>query len=103
MADFIAKPTLEFTQSNIGEHAFSSQFLDGVFIYDPEGNLVWGKKYDAATGQSSSYEHLLPDISRILQQATRLSVDEISPSVRYMGVEDEPYLAATARGCDSDG
>lgn len=39
MADFIAKPTLEFTQSNIGEHAFSSQFLDGVFIYDPRA--IW--------------------------------------------------------------
>ncbi|EGQ9853534.1 diguanylate cyclase [Vibrio cholerae] len=103
MADFIAKPTLEFTQSNIGEHAFSSQFLDGVFIYDPDGNLVWGKKYDAATGQTSSYEHLLPDFSRILQQATRLSVNEISTSVRYMVVEDEPYLAATSRVCDSDG
>ncbi|ENM3888825.1 diguanylate cyclase [Vibrio cholerae] len=24
MADFIAKPTLEFTQNNIGEHTFSS-------------------------------------------------------------------------------
>lgn len=52
MADFIAEPNLEFTQSNIGEHAFTSQFLDGVFIYDPEGNLVWGKKYDAATGRA---------------------------------------------------
>ncbi|WP_154171451.1 sensor domain-containing diguanylate cyclase [Vibrio metoecus] len=103
MANFIAHPTAEFIESNIGEHAFTSQFLDGIFIFDPSKKLVWGEKYDSELDKSVSYEYLLPDFSGILLQAQRLSTDKVSTSVRYMVVDDEPYLAATSRVCDSEG
>ncbi|EEY98786.1 GGDEF family protein [Vibrio sp. RC586] len=103
MAEFIAKPTSEFITSNIGDHAFTSQYLDGIFIFAPDQTLIWGKKYDSFVDQSVTYDYLLPDFSGILQQAHALSKEKISTMVRYIVVGGEPYLAATARVCNSEG
>ncbi|ENO8415644.1 diguanylate cyclase [Vibrio mimicus] len=103
MAAFIASPNNAFIENNIGDLSFTSQFLDGIFIFDPMKKLVWGKKYDSETDQSVSYDHLLADFAGILDQAQHLSTEGVSTTVRYMVVDEEPYLAATARVCNSEG
>ncbi len=46
MVDFVQHPTQEFVDSSIGVHAFTSQFINGFFIFSPDKRLVWGKVLD---------------------------------------------------------
>lgn len=103
MADYIAQPNAQFIEDGIGVHAFQSKALDGIFIFTPDEQLVWGMKYDSETGLVEAYQPFIPYFPIILSEARRNRSEYVEASVRFVVVDQEPYLAATARVCNSEG
>lgn len=103
MAEYIAHPTAEFITDSIGIHAFTSKALDGIFIFTPEGRLVWGMSYDVERKQQADYTSFIPYFSTILGEPQRAGTDYVDVRVRFVVIDQEPYLAATSRVCNSEG
>lgn len=103
MADYIVSPDPSFVEDSIGIHAFTSQSLDGIFIFAPDASLVWGMQYDDEVGQQIGYDSFIPYFPVMLRESQRSSADMVDPKVRFVVIDQEPYLAAASRVCDSEG
>ncbi|WP_441257098.1 sensor domain-containing diguanylate cyclase [Vibrio sp. Vf1514] len=103
LAEYIADPDPEFIEDSIGIHAFQSKALDGIFIFTPDEQLVWGMKYDFEQRKVGDYQSFLPYFPIILSEPKRASRDYVEAKVRFVVVGQEPFLAATSRVCTSEG
>lgn len=103
MADYIENPDPSFITDSIGIHAFTSKALDGIFIFTPESRLVWGMSYDIDSGQQADYRSFIPYFPVILGEPQRASQEYVDAKVRFVVIDQEPYLAATSRVCNSKG
>ncbi|WP_254917214.1 CHASE4 domain-containing protein, partial [Vibrio sp. V08_P9A1T1] len=102
MADFIAKPNDDFIRDSIGTHTFESKSLDGIFIFNPDVQLVWGQRYDYETGHEASYDAIRYNFGDILADAMKAPKDFIKPNLSFIVIDDKPFIVATSRVCNSD-
>ncbi|WP_170889656.1 diguanylate cyclase [Vibrio sp. B1-2] len=102
MADFIAKPNDDFIRDSIGTHIFESKSLDGIFIFNPDVQLVWGQRYDYETGHEASYDAIRYNFGDILADAMKAPKDFIKPNLSFIVIDDKPFIVATSRVCNSD-
>ncbi|MFH4621668.1 sensor domain-containing diguanylate cyclase [Vibrio furnissii] len=82
LAEYIADPDPEFIEDSIGIHAFQSKALDGIFIFTPDEQLVWGMKYDFEQRKVGDYQSFLPYFPIILSEPKRASRDYVEAKVR---------------------
>ncbi|MGC7856570.1 diguanylate cyclase [Vibrio anguillarum] len=97
MADFIAKPNDDFIRDSIGTHTFESKSLDGIFIFNPDVQLVWGQRYDYETGHEASYDAIRYNFGDILADAMKAPKDFIKPNLSFIVIDDKPFIVATSR------
>ncbi|MDC5807599.1 diguanylate cyclase [Vibrio europaeus] len=103
ITDFIHSPDPEFTDRSISPHTFTSQQLSGVFIFDPNVSLIWGRHYDVKALQDRSYDEIRYKFGALLADSLKSRTDKITPFVKFLVFDDQPALLATSRICDSDG
>lgn len=103
MADFIRNPTDEFIQDDIGSHAFESNSLNGIFIFDPNVQLVWGLRYDYETGKEISYDSIRYRFGELLVDAMRKEQSFVDPTIRFIVIDNAPFIIGTSRVCNSGG
>ncbi|MBF4245653.1 diguanylate cyclase [Vibrio anguillarum] len=102
MADFIAKPNDDFIRDSIGTHTFESKSLDGIFIFNPDVQLVWGQRYDYETGHEASYDAIRYNFGDILADAMKAPKDFIKPNLSFIVIDNKPFIVATSRVCNSN-
>ncbi|WP_165312121.1 sensor domain-containing diguanylate cyclase [Vibrio ziniensis] len=102
MANFIRYPTQEFIDNSVGLHALTSQVIDGFFIFNPNKELVWGKELDVENNALIDSDTYSPYFQTILAEAEQQSVDVVKAVVRFIVINNSPYLVATTRVCTSD-
>ncbi len=49
--EFMSTLSPEYIENNLGTETFDINNLDLIYYYDPQGKLVWGENYNAATSQ----------------------------------------------------
>jgi len=103
MSDFTRSPSESFTARNLRTHTFAAQKLSGVFIFDPNMKLIWGRHYDAITKQDKSFDEIRYRFGALLADSMRSSKDKIEPLVKFLVFNNQPALLATSRICNRDG
>lgn len=103
VADYITQPNQEFIDDSINDHTFVSKNLSGIFIFDPNVSLIWGRHYDPIMRQERSYEEIRYKFGSLLSDALKSRTDHISAFSKFLVLNDAPVLVATSRVCNSDG
>ena len=103
VAEFISGDNDDLLESSINEHSFSAQQVSGIFIFDPNVALVWGKLYDYIYKTELSYDEIRYKFGALLADSLRSRTDQITPFVKFLVLNEQPHLMATSRVCNSDG
>lgn len=103
VVDFIAGNNDELLEESINEHSFSALQVNGVFIFDSNVSLVWGRLYDYIYNKELSYDEIRYKFGSLLADSLRSRTDKINPFVRFLVLNGQPHLLATSRVCNSDG
>ncbi len=103
VVDFIEGNNDDLLVDSINEHSFSALQVNGVFIFDADVSLVWGRMYDYIYQQDLSYDEIRYNFGALLAESLRSREDRITPFVRFLVIDEQPYLLATSRVCNSDG
>ncbi|MGR6840083.1 sensor domain-containing diguanylate cyclase [Aliivibrio wodanis] len=103
LSDYIDKPNQEFIDDSINDHAFSSLKLNGIFIFDSNVNLIWGRHYDPFLDQELSYDEIRYKFGSLLANTLQSPKDKITTNTKFLVINDNPVLMATSRVCNSHG
>ncbi len=103
VVDYIKSPDPAFIEDSINDHTFVAKNLSGVFIFDPDVSLVWGRHFDPIMRQERSYEEIRYKFGSLLADALRARTDQVSAFSKFLVLNDSPVLMATSRVCNSDG
>ena len=103
VTDFIQSPEQEFTDRSLSPHTFTSQQLSGVFIFDPNVSLIWGRHFDAKTQRDRPFEEIRYRFGSLLADSLKSRTDKITPLVKFLVFNNQPAFLATSRVCNSDG
>jgi diguanylate cyclase (GGDEF)-like protein len=102
MVDFIQSPNEEFVEDSIGVHSYTSQVINGFFVFAPDKTFVWGKTLDVTTNILVDDDRYTQYFPTILNEAKKLDTNFVKAIVRFIVIDHEPYFAATTRVCMSD-
>lgn len=103
MSEFVISRDLEFIDDSLNQSAFDSHMLDGVFIFSPSSQLVWGRRYSHELEIDLSSKHLSDLFSYLLHDIQQTPTSSFSPIVTFYTLDNAPYLIATSRICNSLG
>ncbi|MBD0784881.1 diguanylate cyclase [Vibrio sp. Y2-5] len=102
MVEFIRSPNEEFIESGIGAHSYTSQLINGFFVFAADKTLVWGKALDAENNHLVDDQRYTQYFSTILDQAEQRDTSFVQAIVHFIVIDNEPYFAAASRVCNSD-
>ncbi|WP_043887140.1 diguanylate cyclase [Vibrio sp. 16] len=102
VVDFIEGNNDDLLVDSINEHSFSALQINGVFIFDADVSLMWGRMYDYIYKQELSYDEIRYKFGALLAESLRSRTDRITPFVRFLVLNEQPHLLATSRVCNSD-
>ncbi|PNI00712.1 sensor domain-containing diguanylate cyclase [Vibrio diazotrophicus] len=102
MVEFIRSPNEEFVESGIGAHSYTSQLINGFFVFAADKTFVWGKTLDIETNHLVDDERYTQYFPTILHQAELLDTNFVKAIVHFIVIDNEPYFAAASRVCNSD-
>nr|VVV03616.1 Phytochrome-like protein cph2 [Aliivibrio wodanis] len=103
LSDYIDRPNQEFIDDSINDHAFASLKLNGIFIFDSNVNLIWGRHYDPFLDQELSYDEIRYKFGSLLANTLKSPQDKITTSTQFLVINGNPVLMATSRVCNSHG
>tara|TARA_Y100001956_G_scaffold82795_1_gene105672 strand:- start:2115 stop:3590 length:1476 start_codon:yes stop_codon:yes gene_type:complete len=103
VVDFIEGNNDDLLKDSINEHSFSALQVNGVFIFDSNVSLVWGRLYDYIYNKELSYDEIRYKFGALLADSLRSRTDQINPFVKFLVLNGQPHLLATSRVCNSDG
>ncbi|MFB9217571.1 sensor domain-containing diguanylate cyclase [Vibrio sinaloensis] len=103
VAKFIQGQSHDFLDSSLNDHSFAAQQINGIFIFNADVSLIWGRLYDYIYKQELSYEEIRYKFGSLLADSLRSRTDQITPFVQYLVLNGKPHLVATSRVCNSDG
>lgn len=102
-AEFIRVHDPEFLAEDLNIHTFAALKLEGVMLFSPRKELIWGQRYNLATQQILPVTGYMPRAALLVQHAERLPVDEPSYINRFMVIDDVPHMMAVAKVCNTAG
>lgn len=103
VADYIVGHNDELLHDSLNDHSFSSLEVSGVFIFDPNVSLVWGRLYDYVEDKELSYEAIRYKFGALLADSLRSPTDRVTSYIKFLVLNDQPHLMATSRVCNSEG
>lgn len=104
MADYVQSPSAIFIQESIGVHAFISKIIDGIIIFDPEGDPVWSGYFNGQEVVDQSFITLenRATINRLLDNAQQSDTAKITSYVDYVTYQNSAFMIASSRICNSN-
>jgi len=103
VAEYIVGENDDLLQDSLNDHTFSSIEVHGIFIFDQNVSLVWGRLYDYVNREELSYESIRYKFGALLADSLRSPRDEVTSFVKFLVLNGQPHLMATSRVCNSDG
>lgn len=103
VSDFIQGEDSDFLADSLNDHSFQSKQLSGVFIFDENVSLVWGRHYDYIFKKELPFTEIRYKFGPLLADALRSRTDFITPNVKFLVLNNKPTMLATSRICNSEG
>ncbi|RTZ16228.1 diguanylate cyclase [Vibrio aquaticus] len=101
--DFIDGNNPELLTDSLNSHTFETRRVSGIFIFDENVSLVWGRRYDYLLDLNLSFEEVRYKFGPLLVDALKARTDKITPFVKFLVLDDRPHLFGTSRICNSEG